>query len=66
MNSQDIANDYYYERLFETEEDYDVIIYAGGEDRNGEIHAHSFVLRARIIRFIYCGRTNLEELQGNI
>ncbi|CAB4377957.1 unnamed protein product [Rhizophagus irregularis] len=99
MNSQDIANDYYYERLFETEEDYDVIIYAGGEDRNGEIHAHSFVLRARsqyfqtefsnrsfvrrdgrfifnipnishqslnkIIRFIYCGRTNLEELQGS-
>ncbi|EXX56983.1 hypothetical protein GLOIN_2v1769254 [Rhizophagus irregularis DAOM 181602=DAOM 197198] len=93
-NSQDVANDY--ERLFETEEGYDVIIYAS-EDGSREIHAHSFVLRTRsqyfrtefsneslvrrdgrfilnipnispqllikIIRFIYCGKTNLEELQ---
>jgi hypothetical protein len=43
-NSQDVAKDY--ERLFETEEGYDVIIYAS-EDGSREIHAHSFVLRTR-------------------
>jgi hypothetical protein len=43
-NSQEVADDY--EKLFEDEEEYDVIIYAD-EDKNQEIHAHSFVLRTR-------------------
>ncbi|GBC07286.1 hypothetical protein RclHR1_07360009 [Rhizophagus clarus] len=92
---QEIINDY--EKLFENEEEYDVIIYAGENENIKEIHAHSFVLRTRsqyfrtalskewsekkdgkfifrkpnisppifkmILRFIYCGKIDLEELQ---
>ncbi|GES80320.1 BTB/POZ domain-containing protein [Rhizophagus clarus] len=67
---QDVANDY--EKLFNSNEGYDVIIYAGNDDR--EIHAHSLVLRTRsqhffsyqsfnmILRFIYCGKIDLDQL----
>ncbi|GBC00304.1 hypothetical protein RclHR1_38000001, partial [Rhizophagus clarus] len=91
---QDVANDY--EKLFNSNEGYDVIIYAGNDDR--EIHAHSLVLRTRsqhfctkfsaesfdrrnetfifnlptvsyqsfnmILRFIYCGKIDLDQLGG--
>jgi hypothetical protein len=43
--SQEVANDY--EKLLETKEEYDVIIYAGKEGNVKEIHAHSLVLRTR-------------------
>ena len=43
--SQETANDY--EKLFETDDDYDVIIYAGENESMKEIHAHSLVLRTR-------------------
>ena len=36
-----------YEKLFETEIGYDVIIYAGEEPNVKEIHAHSNILRIR-------------------
>ena len=36
-----------YEKLFETEIGYDVIIYAGGEENVKEIHAHSNILSIR-------------------
>jgi hypothetical protein len=36
-----------YEKLFETEIGYDVIIYAGDEQNVKEIHAHSNILCAR-------------------
>ena len=36
-----------YEKLFETELGYDVIIYAGEEQNVKEIHAHSNILRIR-------------------
>ncbi|CAB4393483.1 unnamed protein product [Rhizophagus irregularis] len=92
----ELSNDY--EKLFETEIGYDVIIYAGGESNIKEIHAHSNVLCIRsiyfrtafsnewaekkdgkfilrkpnispnflniILRFIYCGNIELENLQG--
>ncbi|RIA81643.1 hypothetical protein C1645_881501 [Glomus cerebriforme] len=93
---QEVANDH--EELFESGEDYDVIIYAGENETVKEIHAHSLILRTRsqyfraalskewsekkdgkfifkkpnisphlfkiILRFIYCGRINLEKLQA--
>jgi hypothetical protein len=43
--SQELANDY--EKLFETDEGYDVIIYAGEDDNVEEIHAFSNILRIR-------------------
>ena len=43
--SQELANDY--EKLFETDEDYNVIIYAGENENVEEIHAHSNILRIR-------------------
>ncbi|RGB30644.1 hypothetical protein C1646_744798 [Rhizophagus diaphanus] len=92
--SQELANDY--EKLFEEDEDYNVIIYTG--ENNKEIHAHSNILHFRsqyfrtafsneltkkkdgkyifnfpnisrkffkiILRFIYCGKIDLEKLQG--
>ncbi|GBC17616.1 hypothetical protein GLOIN_2v1872250 [Rhizophagus irregularis DAOM 181602=DAOM 197198] len=94
---QDVANDY--ESLLTNTNivDYDVIIYAG--NKNGEIYAHSFVLRTRsqyfrtefsngsfdsrngkiifnlpnitpqlfnmILRFIYCGKIDLDQLAGS-
>ncbi|CAG8752755.1 15694_t:CDS:2 [Gigaspora margarita] len=45
----DIAEDY--KQLYETREDYDVIIYAGEEPNAEEIHAHSLVLRTRSTYF---------------
>jgi hypothetical protein len=36
-----------YERLFETDEGYDVIIYAGENENIKEFHAHSIILRTR-------------------
>ncbi|GBC07287.1 hypothetical protein RclHR1_07360010 [Rhizophagus clarus] len=93
---QEVVDDY--EKLFENEEDYDVIIYAGENKEIKEIHAHSLILRTRsqyfriafskewsekkdgkfilrkpnispqffkmILRFIYCGKIDLEKLQG--
>ncbi|GBB97727.1 hypothetical protein RclHR1_03050016 [Rhizophagus clarus] len=89
---QDIANDY--EKLLNSNEEYDVIIYADSDNR--EIRAHSLVLRTRsqyfrtafskksfekkdekfifkipnisfelfnmILRFIYCGKIDLDRL----
>ncbi|CAB4377831.1 unnamed protein product [Rhizophagus irregularis] len=89
---QEVSNDF--ENLLETDEEYDVIIYAGENEDLKEIHAHSLVLRTRsqyfrkkwaekkdgkfifkkpnispkifniILRFIYCGKINLANLQG--
>ena len=42
---EELSNDY--EKLFETEIGYDVIIYAGEEQNVKEIHAHSNILCAR-------------------
>ena len=36
-----------YEKLFDEEKDYDVIIYAGKEPNLKELHAHSYILYAR-------------------
>ena len=41
----ELSNDY--EKLFETEIGYDVIIYAGEESNVKEIHAHSNILSTR-------------------
>ncbi|POG76866.1 hypothetical protein GLOIN_2v851760 [Rhizophagus irregularis DAOM 181602=DAOM 197198] len=94
---QEVSNDF--ENLLETDEEYDVIIYAGENEALKEIHAHSLVLRTRsqyfrtgfskkwaekkdgkfifkkpnispkifniILRFIYCGKINLANLQGS-
>ena len=43
--SQEVINDY--EKLFENDEEYDVIIYAGENKNVKEIHAHSLILRTR-------------------
>ncbi|CAB4377965.1 unnamed protein product [Rhizophagus irregularis] len=43
--SQELANDY--EKLFETDEGYDVIIHAGDNENVKEIHAFSNILRIR-------------------
>ncbi|CAB4393507.1 unnamed protein product [Rhizophagus irregularis] len=87
-----------YEKLFETELGYDVIIYAGEGPNAKEIHAHSNILCIRshyfrsafsnewaekkdgkfilrkpnisphlfnvILKFIYCGKIELKNLQG--
>ncbi|RIB19329.1 BTB/POZ protein [Gigaspora rosea] len=45
----DIAEDY--KQLYETRENYDVIIYAGEKPNAEEIHAHSLVLRTRSAYF---------------
>ncbi|CAG8576418.1 33555_t:CDS:2 [Gigaspora margarita] len=45
----DIAEDY--KQLYDTKENYDVIIYAGEEHNVEEIHAHSLVLRTRSAYF---------------
>ncbi|GES85051.1 BTB/POZ domain-containing protein [Rhizophagus clarus] len=92
---QELANDF--ENLLETDEGYDVIIYAGDNENVKEIHALSNILRVRsqyfhtvlsnglikkkdgkfifnfpntspqffkiILRFIYCGKIELEKLQ---
>ena len=42
---QEVINDY--EKLLETDDDYDVIIYAGKNEHVKEIHAHSNILRIR-------------------
>ncbi len=42
---QEVINDY--EKLLETEEGYDVIIYAGEDENVKEIYAHSLILRTR-------------------
>ncbi|CAB4387547.1 unnamed protein product [Rhizophagus irregularis] len=55
--SQELMNNY--EKLLEIDKEYDVIIYAGEDEV--EIYAYSLIL---CIRFIYCGRINLTELQG--
>ncbi|GES86394.1 hypothetical protein GLOIN_2v1876134 [Rhizophagus clarus] len=93
---EELSNDY--EKLFETEIGYDVIIYAGEEPNVKEIHAHSNILCIRskyfrtalsnewaekeegkfifrkpnisphlfniILRFIYSGNIELNNLQG--
>jgi hypothetical protein len=43
--SHEVVNDY--EKLFENEEEYDVIIYAGENENIKEIYAHSIILRIR-------------------
>ena len=43
--SQEVTNDF--EKLLKTNEDYDVIIYAGKNENVEEIHAHSVILRTR-------------------
>ncbi|GBC01429.1 hypothetical protein RclHR1_04190013 [Rhizophagus clarus] len=43
--SQETVNDY--EKLFEGDEEYDVIIYAGENENVKEINAHSLILRTR-------------------
>jgi hypothetical protein len=43
--SQEIINNY--EKLFESEKDYDTIIYAGENGTLEEIHAHSQILCAK-------------------
>ncbi|CAB4377940.1 unnamed protein product [Rhizophagus irregularis] len=94
--SQEVTKDY--EKLLESDEEYNVIIYAGEGEEVKEIHAHSNILRIRsqyfrtafsnestkkkdgkfifnfpnispqffkiILRFIYCGKINLENLKG--
>lgn len=42
---QEVANDY--EKVLESDEEYDVIIYAGEYENVKEIFAHLFVLRTR-------------------
>jgi hypothetical protein len=42
---EELSNDY--EKLFETEIGYDVVVYAGEEQNIKEIHAHSIILCAR-------------------
>ena len=42
---QEISNDY--EKLLETENDYDVIIHVGEDENLKEIHAHSLILSIR-------------------
>ena len=42
---QEVIDDY--ENLFKTDEEYDVIIYAGEGEDEKEIHAHSLILRTR-------------------
>jgi ribonuclease HI len=42
---QEVIDDF--EKLFENEEEYDVIIYAGENENVKEIHAHSLILRTR-------------------
>src|SRR5688572_14845120 len=42
---QELANDY--EELFETDEEYNVIMYVGENEDMEEIHAHSNILRTR-------------------
>ncbi|GBB93013.1 hypothetical protein RclHR1_00210009 [Rhizophagus clarus] len=93
---QEVANDY--EKLFETGEEHDVVIYAGQIKNDNVIRAHSIILRTRcqyfraelskeiiekkdgkfilrelnisyrylliIIRYIYCGKIDLEKLQS--
>ncbi|CAB4384773.1 unnamed protein product [Rhizophagus irregularis] len=46
MSWQDNVNDDY-EKLFETDEGYDVIIYAGENENVKELHAYSNILRIR-------------------
>ena len=41
----EVANDL--EKLLESDKDYDVIIYAGKNENEKEIHAHSLILSAR-------------------
>ena len=50
---QELSNDY--EKLFETEIGYDVIIYAGEEPNVKEFHAHSSILfiRSEYFRFAF-------------
>ena len=43
--SQEVIDSY--EKLFETDEGYDVIIYAGENETVKELHAHSIILRIR-------------------
>jgi hypothetical protein len=43
--SQDVVYDL--ENLLETDEGYDVIIHAGENEHEAEIHAHSLILRTR-------------------
>ncbi|CAG8726082.1 7500_t:CDS:2, partial [Racocetra fulgida] len=40
-----------YKQLYESRDDYDVIIYAGEKPNSEEIHAHSLVLRTRSAYF---------------
>ena len=57
----ELSNDY--EKLFETEIGYDVIIYAGEEPNIKEIHVHSNILCIRskyfILHFLTNGQKNL-------
>ena len=45
MPFEELANDY--EKLFESDEEYDVIIYAGENEDVKEVYAHSNILRTR-------------------
>jgi hypothetical protein len=57
--SQEISDDY--EKLFESEKDYDVIIYVGENENVKEIHAHSLILCVRSQYF--CGALSNEWVE---
>ena len=61
---QEISNDY--EKLLETEKEYDVIIYAGENENLKEIHAHSIILCIRS-QYFYAAFNNdwVEKKDGN-
>ena len=47
--TKEAVNDY--EKLLETDEEYDVIIYAGENENVKEIHVHSLILPTRLQYF---------------
>ena len=59
---QEVVNDY--ENLFKADEEYDVIIYAGENENEKEIHAHSLILRTRSPYFRTALSTECEKKDG--
>ena len=54
-----------YEKLFETETGYDVIIYAGEEPNVKEIHAHSNILNVRS-KYFRAALSKAEKKDGKL
>ena len=54
-----------YEKLLESGEEYDVIIYAGENEDVEEIHAHSLILRTRSQYFRTAFSKDTEKKGGN-